>query len=73
MVENIGMAKDPQTAEDNTHPATHHGIELQTPFAGRQAGAFQYNRYAFTRFEGTMWSVGRRGSEVVLRGQRGNG
>ena len=73
MVENIGMAKDPKTAEDNTHPTTHHGIELQTPFARRQAGAFQYNRYTFTGFEGTMWSVGRRGGEVVVRTRIGVG
>ena len=35
LAENIGMSNHPETAEDNTHPTTNHGIQLQTPFTGR--------------------------------------
>ena len=61
LVENIGMSHHPESAEENTHPSKHLGIQLQHPGAGGQAGAGEQDGHARAGGEGTVADAGGRG------------
>ena len=61
LVENIGMSHHPESAEENTHPSTHLGIQLHHPGARGQAGAGEQDGHAKAGGEGTVADAGGRG------------
>ena len=73
MKEYVAMSHHPETAEDDPHPPTHYGVQLQAPPAGGEVGALQDYRHSFSLAGGGELGVGRGREGGVRRWGRSRG